>query len=73
MKPASIVTYFPNIDMAAAKNGRFRSRYWEKLHDALQPADGKPNRVNWVFLYFPAPQCSFPDAIKLRDRFRANG
>ena len=36
-------------------------------------ADGKPNRVNWVFLYFPAPQCSFPDAIKLRDRFRANG
>ena len=73
VKPASIVTYFPNIDMAAAKNGRFRSRYWEKLHDALQPADGKPNRVNWVFLYFPAPQCSFPDAIKLRDRFRANG
>lgn len=73
MKPASIVTYFPNIDMAAAKNGRFRSRYWEKLHDALQPADGKPNRVNWVFIYFPAPQCSFPDAIKLRDRFRANG
>ena len=59
--------------MAAAKNGRFRSRYWEKLHDALQPADGKPNRVNWVFIYFPAPQCSFPDAIKLRDRFRANG
>ena len=49
VKPASIVTYFPNIDMAAAKNGRFRSRYWEKLHDALQPADGKPNRVNWVF------------------------
>ena len=73
VKPASIATYFPNIDMAAAKNGRFRSRYWEKLHDALQPADGKPNRVNWVFLYFPAPQCSFPDAIKLRDRFRANG
>lgn len=36
------MTYFPNIDMAAAKNGRFRSRYWEKLHDALQPADGKP-------------------------------
>ena len=36
-------------------------------------ADGKPNRVNWVFIYFPAPQCSFPDAIKLRDRFRANG
>ena len=73
MKPASIVTYFPNIDMTAAKNGRFRSRYWEKLHDALAPSEGGPNRVNWVFLYFPAPQCSFPDAVRLRDRFRENG
>ena len=34
-------------------------------------ADGKPNRVNWVFLYFPAPQCSFPDAIKLRRTIHA--
>lgn len=72
-KPASIVTYFPNIDMAAAKNGRFRSRYWEKLHDVLQPTEDGPHRVNWVFLYFPAPQCSFPDALTLRDRFRADG
>lgn len=72
-KPASIVTYFPNIDMAAAQNGRFRSRYWEKLHDALQAPQGAPHRVNWVFLYFPAPQCSFPDALRLRDRFRADG
>ena len=71
--PGSIVTYFPNIDMNAAREGRFRSRYWEKLHDALQPADGQKNRVNWVFLYFPAPQCAFPEAIKLRDRFRASG
>ena len=73
VKPASIVTYFPNIDMAAAKSGRFRSRYWEKLHDALAPSEGRPNRVNWVFLYFPAPQCAFPEAVKLRDRFRENG
>ncbi len=73
VQPGSIVTYFPNIDMPAAKNGRFRSRYWEKLHDALRPAEGRPHRVNWVFLYFPAPQCSFPEAIRLRDRFRASG
>ncbi|MEG1610954.1 MAG: hypothetical protein RR317_07200, partial [Bilophila sp.] len=72
-KPASIVTYFPNIDLLAAKEGRFRSRYWESLHDALQPPDGKGHRVNWVFLYFPAPQCSFRQAIALRDRFRACG
>ena len=72
IRPASIVTYFPNIDMIAAKNGRFRSRYWESLHDALKPAAGQPHRVNWVFLYFPAPQCSFPEAVALRDAFRAN-
>ena len=32
---ATIATYFPNIDMKAAEDGRFRSRYWESLHDAL--------------------------------------
>lgn len=32
---ATIATYFPNIDPTLAKEGRFRSRYWENLHDAL--------------------------------------
>lgn len=71
--PISIVTYFPNIDMAAAREGRFRSRYWESLHDALRPAAGQPHRVNWVFIHFPAPQCSFAEGVDLRDRFRARG
>lgn len=35
--PATVVTYFPNVDMKAAKEGRLRSRYWESLHDALTP------------------------------------
>ncbi len=73
-KPATVVTYFPNIDMDLARSkGRFRSRYWESLHDALRPAEGSPHRVNWVFLYYPAPQCSFPEAIRLRDCFRESG
>ncbi len=73
-KPATIVTYFPNIDMDLARGkGRFRSRYWENLHDALQPAEGKEHRINWVFLYYPAPQCSFPEALRLRDCFRESG
>lgn len=71
--PISIVTYFPNIDMAAAREGRFRSRYWEGLHDALRPEAGQPHRVNWVFVHFPAPQCSFAEGVALRDRFRARG
>lgn len=71
--PASIITYFPNIDMAAAREGRFRSRYWESLHDALKPAAGQPHRINWVFIHFPAPQCSFAEGVALRDRFRERG
>lgn len=34
---ATIATYFPNIDTTLAKEGRFRSRYWESLHDILTP------------------------------------
>ena len=69
-KPATIVTYFPNIDLPLARQGRLRSRYWESLHDALAPQEGQPHRVNWVFLYYPAPQCSFKEALVLRDAFR---
>lgn len=72
-KPATIVTYFPNIDMTAAREGRFRSRYWESLHDALKPAPGQPHQVNWVFVHFPAPQYTFAETVALRDRFRAEG
>ena len=37
---ATIATYFPNVDMKAAENGRYRSRYWESLHDALNATAG---------------------------------
>ncbi len=71
---ATIVTYFPNINMELAKNkGRFRSHYWENLHDVLQPRQRSPHNVNWVFIYFPGPQCSLAEAIQLRDRFRVSG
>lgn len=34
-RPGTVVTYFPNVDVKAAREGRLRSRYWESLHDAL--------------------------------------
>ncbi len=67
------VTYFPNIDPAAARKGRFRSRYWERLHEVLDPGEGGKGRVNWVFLYFPSPQCTLSEAVRLRNGFRACG
>lgn len=73
--PATIVSYFPNVDMRAADLGRFRSRYWESLHDALEAQarrQGGPQGqfVRWLFIRFPAPQLSFRQCLRLRDRFR---
>ena len=74
-RPASgtctIATYFPNIDSRLAQAGRFRSRYWESLHDALAPGAGEKHRVNWLFIQFPSPQYSLRQCIELVRQFRA--
>lgn len=71
-KSATIATYFPNIDMNAAREGRFRSRYWETLHDVLNPNADAPDRpwIRWLFVRFPSPEISFKDCIRLRKRFQ---
>jgi len=74
-RPASgtstIATYFPNIDTKQAQEGRFRSRYWEALHDALAPGPGENHRVNWLFIMFPSPQYSLRQCTELVRKFRA--
>ncbi len=75
---ATIATYFPNVDMHAAGGGRFRSRYWEGLHDALNARarreyPGGGHFVRWLFIRFPSPQLSFAQCRKLRDLFRKTG
>ncbi|GHU91331.1 TIGR04326 family surface carbohydrate biosynthesis protein [Candidatus Desulfovibrio trichonymphae] len=69
---ASIVTYFPNIDMDAAQQGRFRSRYFESLHNALN-AHGGGRRLRWLFIRFPVPDFDLDRCIALRDQFRKAG
>lgn len=63
-KTSTIATYFPNVDMDAAKAGRFRSRYWESLHDALAPV---VSGIRWLFIRFPAPQMTLAQCIAFRD------
>ncbi|MDE5878578.1 MAG: hypothetical protein K2G99_00870, partial [Desulfovibrio sp.] len=75
---ATIVTYFPNVDMQAAARGRFRSRYWEALHDVLdqyarREYPGGGHFVRWLFIRFPSPELSFAQCLKLRDLFRKTG
>ncbi|MBO4300083.1 MAG: hypothetical protein J5861_00625, partial [Desulfovibrio sp.] len=57
----------------AAGRGRFRSRYWESLHDALERQARREGGqfVRWVFVRFPSPQGSLAQCAEMRDRFRA--
>lgn len=73
--PALIVTYFPNIDLEAASRGRFRSRYWESLHDVLNEEARREGGhfVRWLFIRFPQPGLSLDQCISLRDSFRKKG
>ncbi len=76
--PATIVTYFPNIDLNAAAHGRFRSRYWESLHQALNEVAEKenpagPHFVRWLFIRFPSPQISLPRCVELCRTFEKEG
>lgn len=76
--PATIVSYFPNIDMQAAGRGRFRSRYWESLHDALneearlERPEG-PHFVHWLLIRFPSPHLSLSQCLELTKLFQKEG
>ena len=61
----TLVTYFPNIDMEKAREGRFWSHYWEHLHDLL---DDLPYKINWVWLYSKSDQINFKDTVSLRNK-----
>lgn len=77
-KDALIVSYFPNIDLLAAAKGRFRSRYWENLHNLLNEAAERENPggshfVNWLFIRSPSPDLSLDQCRQLCQTFAREG
>lgn len=69
---ATIVTYFPNIDLQEAAQGHFISKYWEGLHELLREQAG-PNRkhfIHWLFIRFSGSGLSLKQCLALRDKFR---
>lgn len=75
---ATIATYFPNIDLHAAGEGKFRSRYWGKLHDLLNSeAESErphgPHFARWLLIRFPSPDLNFDECLRLRDEFQKKG
>jgi surface carbohydrate biosynthesis protein (TIGR04326 family) len=65
----TIVTFFPNIHLDLAKEGKFRSKYWEKLHDYIE-RENIP--VDWVWFYFRSKDISFQKSIELKNKFNQN-
>ena len=60
----TIVTFFPNIYIDRLKNGVFRSKYWEKLHDYIK-TEKLP--VDWIWFYFGSKDPSFKEVVGLKD------
>lgn len=59
----AIVTYFPDINLAAAKTGNFRSNFWGPLHGLIRELGLK---VNWIWLYAQAPAMSYRESVVFR-------
>lgn len=66
---ALIVTYFPNIDLEQARQGRLRSAYWGHLHNLI---DELPVTPNWIWIHGDTDQCNFRQALSWRDLFNAH-
>ncbi len=63
----SIATYFPHMDMAQAKQGIFRSAYFEHLHDLLHQALTKKNvHIHWLFIRVNSAQLPLKQSIQLQ-------
>ena len=66
----TIVSYFPNMDMKKAKQGYFRSFYWNNLHDLFE--EGK-HHINWVFIFGPDNNCrNTEEALEFQQKFIKN-
>lgn len=58
-----IVTYFPNINMAEARNGRFHSQYWGPLPALVRDLG---LRVNWIWFYHDSRQMDYRESAAFR-------
>ena len=56
---AFFCSYFDNIDLRAARGGRFRSHYWGELHGLLNRMG---YRSNWLQLFIPTESVPTPKA-----------
>ncbi|MBO4334742.1 MAG: hypothetical protein J5846_02765 [Desulfovibrio sp.] len=68
---ASIVTYFPNIDLDKAKAGRFVSHYWENLHSLI--SQQHKYAIRWLLIRFPSPQLDLQACRDLCKTFAKRG
>ena len=66
----TVVTYYPNIDVASAKKGVFKNRFWAGLQESLE-REG-PN-ITWIAMYVQNNSVSFEDSIGYAEDFIKRG
>jgi len=59
------VSYFPSIDLAALKTGKFKSNYWGDLPERAVEWKCK---TRWIWMFLSSPQLTFRESIKARNK-----
>ncbi len=65
-----IITYYPHIDLKAAKGGEFKNQYYRPLQEALA-AGGR--KVVWIAMYVQHQSITFADALLYARDFNRKG
>lgn len=61
----SVITYMPNFNHQAARQGEFQSNYWGPLNRLISELGIK---VNWVWIYAESTDYSYRKTAKLRHK-----
>lgn len=68
--PILIITYYPNIDIEAARKGIFRNKYYPLLQEELEK-EGRD--IVWIAVYVQNNRISFKESVGFAEKFVSNG
>jgi surface carbohydrate biosynthesis protein (TIGR04326 family) len=68
--PILIVTYYPGIDIEAARKGVFKNKFYPLVQEELE-REGR--NIVWVALYLQNDSISFKESVDFAEKFVKNG
>lgn len=69
-KSITIITYYPNIDIEAAKDGIFKNKYYEYLQESME-SYGRD--ITWIAMYVKNNSLSFKESLEYAEQLIKNG